>query len=181
MTDKDSELGKIVSGCLNNSRKSQQQLYDLLAPKLFAVCRRYAYSVQEAEDMFMEGFMNIFKSIGSFRSESSFETWAHAVMVNSAIDHIRAHHRLCNEQVVEDLSAYDDLQERESIVTALEAKQVLGLLDQMSENARVVFNLRAVEGYSFGEIARMLDKKEGAIRMVYMRARKWLVEQLKEK
>jgi RNA polymerase sigma factor (sigma-70 family) len=58
---------------------------------------------------------------------------------------------------------------------------MLALLDQMSDNARVVFNLRAVEGYSFVEIAQMLDKKEGTVRTIYMRARKWLMKRLKEK
>ncbi len=181
MTVNKSELGKIVNGCLNNCRKSQQQLYDLLAPKLFAVCKRYAYSTEEAEDMFMEGFMNIFKSIGSYRSESSLETWAHSVMVHAAIDHIRMNHQLRNDLPVEELSESDDVWDNESVISALEAKQMLALLDQMSDNARVVFNLRAVEGYSFVEIAQMLDKKEGTVRTIYMRARKWLMERLKEK
>jgi len=181
VTEKESELGKIVSGCLNNSRKSQQQLYDLLAPKMFAVCRRYAYSVEEAEDMLMEGFMNIFKSIGSYRSQSSLETWAHSVMVHSAIDYIRMHLQMRSDMQVEDLSECDDVWDNESVISVLEAKQVLELLNQMSEDARVIFNLKAVEGYTFVEIAKMLHKKDSAVRMIYMRARKWLMERLKEK
>jgi len=57
----------------------------------------------------------------------------------------------------------------------------LELLNQMSEDARVIFNLKAVEGYTFVEIAKMLHKKDSAVRMTYMRARKWLMERLKEK
>ena len=181
MTVKDAELGTIIEGCLNNSRVSQQQLYNLLAPKLFAVCRRYAFSEEEAEDMFMDGFMNIFKSIRSYRNKSSFETWAHSVMVNTIIDHIRANQRFRNEQFVEDVSEYqNDYEDGEAVLTKLAAKEVLTLMDEMSEDARVIFNLRAVEEFSLVEIAKLLGKKEGTVRNIYMRARRWLQKRLKE-
>ena len=157
---------------------SQQQLYELYAPKMFIVCRRYANTKAEAEDMLMEGFMNIFKGLGSFRGASRFETWIHSVMVNTAISHFRSERRFRNELLTGDMMEDALFMEDEKITTALDAKQVLTLLEQMPEIMRMVFNLKAVEGFSFTEISEKLDKNENAIRICYMRARNWLKERI---
>ena len=131
--------------------------------------------------MFMDGFMNIFKSLGSFRRNSSLVTWAHSVMVNTIIDHIRSNKRFRNEQFVEDLEEYQSsYEDGNAINTVLAAKEVVAFMDEMSEDARVIFNLRAVEGYPFTEIAEMLEKKEGTVRNIYMRARRWMQKKLEE-
>ena len=178
VTEKYSELQDIINGCLANNRLSQRQLYELFAPKMFIVCRRYANTEAEAEDMLMEGFMNIFKGLDSFRGESRFETWIHSVMVNTAISHYRSVRRFRNELLTSDMMEDTAFIENETITTALDAKQILALLEQMPETMRMVFNLKAVEGFSFTEISEMLDKKENAIRICFMRARNWLKERL---
>ncbi len=173
MTVKDSELQDIINGCLSNNRLSQRQLYERYAPKMFVVCRRFANTVEEAEDMMMEGFMKVFKNLDRFRGESQFETWMHSVMVNTAISHFRTVKRFRNE-LLGDMTEDVQFVEEERITTELEAKQVLTMLEQMPETMRMVFNLKAVEGYSFSEISRQLGKNEGALRICYMRARNWL-------
>lgn len=148
-------------------------MYERYAPKMFVVCRRFANTVEEAEDMMMEGFMKVFKNLDRFRGESQFETWMHSVMVNTAISHFRTVKRFRNE-LLGDMTEDVQFVEEERITTELEAKQVLTLLEQMPETMRMVFNLKAVEGYSFSEISRQLGKNEGALRICYMRARNWL-------
>ncbi len=180
MTEVDHELEKVISGCLENNRVSQRQLYDLYASKMFAVCRRYANTDAEAEDMLMEGFMQVFKSLNTFKRDSSFSTWIRSVMVNVAISHFRSVRRFRKELSASDLD--EDLMavEEENITTSLDARIVTDLLQQMPENLRTIFNLRAIEGYSFAEIGEMLDKKEDSTRVTYLRARKWLLAQLRE-
>ena len=60
----------------------------------------------------------------------------------------------------------------------MEARLVVDKLQRMPENLRVVFNLRAVENFSFTEISDMLGKKENAVRVAYMRARQWMLKEL---
>ena len=178
MTEKDSELQKIINGCLNNDRESQHRLYDRYASGMFVVCRRYANSREEAEDMLMEGFMNVFKNLSSFKGDSKFFTWVYSVMVNTAVSHYRSVKRFRNELLAEDVLDGDEFAEEERITASLEASRLLDLMEQMPDGMRVVFNLKAVEEYSFSEIAEMLDKKENAIRISYMRARQWLKERV---
>ena len=174
MTEIDSELQEIINGCLNNDRLSQHRLYDRYASKMYVVCRRYANSPEEAEDMLMEGFMNVFKRLSTFKGDSKFTTWIYSVMVNTAISHYRSVRRFRKELLTEDVLAGDVFAEEETITASLEANRLIELLEQMPDGMRVVFNLKAVEEYSFSEIAEILNKKENAIRISYMRARQWL-------
>ena len=178
MTEKDSGLEEIVNGCLNNNRLSQRKLYDRYAPSMFAVCRRYANTDSEAEDMLMEGFMKVFKSIGSFKGESAFTTWVHSVMLNAAISHYRSIRKFRYEVSECDLDVEAEVNEEERIATSMDARRVLELMQKMPEPLRVVFNLRAVDGYSFAEIAKELGTKEDSMRVTFLRARKWMLAEL---
>lgn len=180
MTEIDSELQEIINGCLNNDRLSQRRLYDRYAPRMFGVCLRYANGREEAEDMLMEGFMRVYKSLPTFRGESSFNTWIYSVMVNTAVSHYRSVKRFRKELFSGDEIEGEEFAEEENIVASVAAKQLLEILEQMPDGMRLVFNLKAVEEYSFQEIAEKLGKKENAIRICYMRARKWLMERIGE-
>ena len=172
------ELDKIIVGSIDNDRLSQKQLYELYAPKMFVVCQRYARNHQDAEDMLMEGFLQVFKSLESFRSESSFDVWIRSVMVKTAISHYRSEKRILKELYLESVDEMEIEDEQELTISSLEAKQIVALLEQMPDVQRSVFNMKAIDGFSFKEIAEMLDKKENAVRISYMRARKWLMTKL---
>ena len=143
---------------------------------MYGVCLRYANSREEAEDMLMEGFMNVFKGLSTFKGDSKFTTWIHSVMVNTAVSHYRSVRRFRKELFSSDAMEGEAYAEEENIIASLEAKQLLELLEQMPDGMRVVFNLKAVEEYSFSEIAEKLGKKENAIRICFMRARQWMMK-----
>ena len=88
--------------------------------------------------------------------------------------------RFRKELFSDDVVEGEEFAEEENIVASLAAKQLLEMLEQMPDGMRLVFNLKAVEEYSFQEIAEKLGKKENAIRICYMRARKWLMERIGE-
>lgn len=178
MTDRESDIQTLVNGCLKNDRLSQRQLYDRYAPRMYVLCRRYANSDEEAEDMLMEGFMQVFKSLGTFKWDSSFYTWIHSVMVNTAISHYRSIRKFRNELLPNELDDESLLGEDEKITTALDARIVIDMFQQMPDSYRTVFNLHALEGYSFAKVGEMLSRKEDSVRVIFLRARKWLRRKL---
>jgi len=181
VTDRESDIQDIVNGCLKNDRLSQRKLYDRYASRMYVLCRRYANSNEEAEDMLMEGFMQVYKSLETFKGDSTFYTWIHSVMVNTAISHFRSIRRFRNELLANELDEDVVLGEEETITTAIDARIVVDSLQRMPENYRMVFNLHAIEGYSFAKIGEILGKKEDSMRVVFLRARKWLRRELGDK
>jgi RNA polymerase sigma factor (sigma-70 family) len=56
---------------------------------MMAVCMRYAKDKDEAQDILQEGFIKIFKSLGSYRNEGSLEGWVRRIMTYTAINRYR--------------------------------------------------------------------------------------------
>lgn len=71
-TDK---LNIILAECIDNQPKAQKQLFDLLAPKMYSVCLRYAKNEDEAKDVLQESFIKVFKNLEKFEHKGSFEGW----------------------------------------------------------------------------------------------------------
>ena len=152
----------------------------MFAPAMLGVCMRYVGSREKAEDVMMDGFMGVFKNLSSYRKESSLESWIRSIMVKTAISYFRAEKRYLMNDSLDDKEDFQlPVSEREeSIVTRLEAKQVLEIVAKMPEDLRVIFNLRLVEEYGFKEIAEELGKNENTVRVYYQRARKWLIDRI---
>ena len=158
----------LIAGCIQGDRKMQYELYHRFGPKMFGVCLRYAGNTDEAEDVLQEGFIKIFKKIGSFRSEGSFEGWIRRIFVNTAIEHFRRKTYLQpvseKEEVTLEghyLSVLDDLAE----------KDIIRLVQQLSPGYRTVFNMYVVEGYTHKQIADILGISEGTSKSQLSRAK----------
>ena len=175
MKNNDSEL---IEGCIRNDRKSQKELYERYSSKMLGVCFRYTNSTEEAEDAMVEGFMNVFTHIASYRQECALETWIRKIMVNSALSHLRQRNKHLNISIEETVIEEQD----NSIVKPEEkfaAEDLMKLIQKMPDGYRVVFNLFAVEGFSHKEIAEQLNISESTSKSQFFRARKWLMERIK--
>ncbi len=167
----------LISGCIDGNRRMQEELYRRFSPRMYAVCLRYAGNVEEAEDILQEGFIKIYKKLGSFRSEGSFEGWIRRIFVNTAIEHFRRKRYLQpvtekEESTLEGnyLSVLDNLAERD----------ILELVQQLSPGYRTVFNMYVVEGYTHKEIGDILGISEGTSKSQLSRAKVILQQMVKK-
>ena len=80
---------ELLESCKKGDRKAQKRLYDLLAPKMMALCMRYAGSRELAEDLLQDGFVTLFSKMGNFKNEGSFEGWARRVFVTTCLMYLR--------------------------------------------------------------------------------------------
>ncbi len=158
----------LIQGCLQGDRRMQEELYRRYAPKMYAVCLRYAGNAMEAEDILQEGFIKIFKKLSSFRGDGSFEGWIRRIFVNTSIEHFRRKNYLQpvtekEENTIEGkyLSVLDTLAERD----------ILDLIQQLSPGYRTVFNMYVIEGYTHKEIGEMLGISEGTSKSQLSRAK----------
>ncbi len=167
----------LLAGCLEGNRRMQEELYRRFSPRMYAVCLRYTGNAEEAEDILQEGFIKVFKKLGSFRSEGSFEGWVRRIFVNTAIEHFRRKRYLMpvtekEENTIEGkyLSVLDDLA----------ARDIMALVQELSPGYRTVFNMYVVEGYTHKEIADMLGISEGTSKSQLSRAKIILQDMVKQ-
>ena len=159
----------LIAGCIAGDRKMQEELYNRFAPKMYAVCLRYANNSEDAQDLLQEGFIKVYKNLHRFRAEGSFEGWIRRVFINSSIEHYRRKSAKLatvsdkEESTIEDndISALDNLAE----------KDIINLIQDLSPGYRTVFNLYVVEGYSHKEIGELLNISEGTSKSQLARAK----------
>jgi len=167
MMTADINLAGMWKGCLENDRKQQELLYRKLAPRMLAVCMRYAHDKDEAQDILQEGFIKMFNNVHKYRGEGSLEGWIRRIMVHCAISRYR---KLKPVVLVEDFTEDNYASGHGYNEHGLEEKDLLNLVRKLPDNYRSVFNL-SVEGYSHQEIGQALGMTELLSRTTLHRAR----------
>lgn len=165
-----------IEQCLKNDKASQKKLYESLAPKMYAICLRYASKRLAAEDILQEAFIKVFKFLPTFNFNGSFEGWVRRIVVNTALDHIK--------KFSEPLEEMSDFQTDETLISVNDAIAQLGvqelfrLIQSLPDGKKMIFNLYAFEGYSHKEIAEMLGISVMTSKGQYSKAKKILQEKI---
>ena len=160
---------ELIQSCIDGDRYSQSQLYGLFAPKMFAVCLRYSKNREAAEEILQEGFVQVFKSLKSFKHEGSFEGWVRKIMVYSAIAHYRGKSKLHPVINIETIDI--ETMNNEDIISRLGKKELLKMVQALPPAYRMVFNLYVFEGMKHREIAKELGVSEGTSKSNFFDAR----------
>ena len=161
-----------------DASSSPEQIYSALAPKMMAVCMRDMGSREDAEDVLQEGFITLFSKLGSYQGTGSFEGWARKIFVNTALMHLRK---------TDALGLSDDITEARGLFTEeatplqkMGYKELMRMIEALPPDARTVFNMYVIEGYSHKEIAEQLGCTEATSRSKLQRARLRLQEMINE-
>ena len=177
------EEAQLIEGCINGSRKAQEDVFNAMYRRLLGVCARYAKDDDDAKDILQNGFIKVFKSIENYKGDGSFEGWIKRIVINTAIDHYR---RKKVKPLVVDSEMTDrvgsnmeDEQEDESVYQQIPVNVVLDSVQKLSPAYRTVFNLYVLEGYNHNEIAEMLDISVGTSKSNLSKARLNLRKMLK--
>lgn len=162
---------KLIGKAAKGDRRAQHQLFDMFAPKMLGVCRKYFKDNDTAEEVMLVGFLKMFTHLQDFKNEGSFEGWIRRIMVNESISHLRKNKKLdfVSETVIENTVEHSTY-----IATELEEAEIQKLIDSLPDGYRTVFILYVVEGYKHNEIAEMLHISENTSKSQLSKARKML-------
>lgn len=175
ITTVDNRLNNLWKGCLNNDRKQQEAMYKLLAPKMMAICMRYAKDKDAAQDILQDGFMKVFNNMHNYRGEGSPEGWVRRIMVHTAISYYRKAKKML---LVDDFTDSDINTGSGYNANNLETNDLLEIVQQLPDTYRSVFNMFAIDGYSHQEIGNNLNISEILSRTTLNRARTLLKSKL---
>ena len=158
----------LIEGCMKGNRQMQYELYERFSSKMFGVCLRYAANTEEAEDILQEGFIKIFKKMGSYRGDGSFEGWIRRIFVNTAIEQFRKKTYL---QPITEQEEGTIEGKYISVLDHLAEKDIIQLIQKLSPGYRTVFNMYVIEGYTHKQIAEALGISEGTSKSQLSRAK----------
>ena len=167
---------ELLEGCLRRDSKAQATLYNQYKGRFFGICRRYAQSREDAEDLLQDAFVKIFLNLNELRSADQLSAWIRRIVVNVCIDYYHKKVSLTNIEAIPDQPTQD--WESENVIAQMSTQELLSAINELPDGARMVFNLFVIDGFSHQEIAKMLNITEGTSKSQLFFAKKLLRKKL---
>ncbi|WP_337043601.1 RNA polymerase sigma factor [Emticicia sp. 17c] len=167
---------ELLEGCLRKDSKAQAALYHQYKGRFFGICRRYAQSREDAEDIFQDAFVKIFLNLNELRSAEQLSAWIRRVVVNVCIDYYHKKVNFVDVSEAPEITSND--WQSDSVIAQLSNQELLQLVNELPDGARMVFNLYVIDGYTHQEIAEMLKISEGTSKSQLFFAKKVLKKKL---
>ncbi len=166
-------------------------LVELYSSRIYSVCFSFLGNRQDAEDCAQEAFIKAYKAISKFNFKASFYTWIYRIAVNSCHDYRRKYQKVVIHSLDQDLETEDssvsmqiadDNPLPDEIALANETKELIHQeIQALPEYLGQILILRDIEELSYQELADVLNLNLGTVKSRLARARKQLMEQLKER
>ncbi|HEY0030511.1 MAG TPA: RNA polymerase sigma factor [Bacteroidia bacterium] len=167
----------LLARCKKGDNKAYKELYHLYAKAMLNISIRIVNNLEKAEDVLQESFLKVFQNIEKFEQEAAFAGWLKRVVINSSIDLVRKEK---HNFISLDNTDYIEPNEEEEEEIVYDVGQVKKCIQLLPDGYRVVLTLYLFEDYSHREIASTLNITEGTSKSQYNRAKKKLIELLKE-
>lgn len=159
------------------------------APQLYSAALRMTRNASDAEDLVQETFLKAYRSYASFQDGTNLRAWLFRILTNTFINAYRAKQRRPTEtdlDDVEDLYMYKRIGALQTASRSAEDQmfdlftdeEVKRSLEELPENFRIPVLLADVEGFSYKEIAEMLDIPIGTVMSRLHRGRKAMQKRL---
>lgn len=163
-----------IQRAVSSNETSIDQLYQRHAQAILAYIRPRVSSREDAEDILLDVFLKAMTHETPFHlNTDKQQTWLRHVARNQIIDRYRQHGRTpaCSslDEVSETLLADDGGDPEARVLHSSLSDELLGLLANLSPIQQTVLHLRFARDLSTQEIARQLQKSDGAIRTMLSR------------
>ncbi|AOT72726.1 RNA polymerase sigma factor [Geosporobacter ferrireducens] len=156
----------------------------------FNIAFRMLGNTEDAADATQDAMIKVYKSISSFKGNSNFSTWLYRIVTNTCLDALRKKKKdnllsydknIETEEGALEREIPDTRNMPEELVERKEHIQDLAqAINALPEQHRVVIVLRDIKGFSYDQIAEILDCSQGTIKSRISRARIALKETLKK-
>jgi RNA polymerase sigma-70 factor (ECF subfamily) len=168
---------ELIANCIRNNARAQHELYELFAPAMFKICLRYAPDNSTAQDIFQDAFVKVYQNLHKIKQSSHLPGWIKRVFVYTAIDQLRATAKFRQHVGID--SAIQIENNLLDVHSQLATADLMNLVQQLPQRARLVFNLYVMEGFSHKEIADLLSIQEGTSKSQLFEAKKALQKALR--
>jgi RNA polymerase sigma-70 factor (ECF subfamily) len=173
---KQSEINSLVNKAACGNFEAFGKLYSLYLNRIY----RYAlYQVRDkmtAEDITEEVFVKAWNAIGSCKGKGqTFLSWIYRIAHNHIINTLRNSQK-CLSLEGDNIAEINNMQTDGNIT--LEQQELMKAIAELPQIQRQVIILKFIDGFNNNEISKIIGKREGAIRVLQMRALTMLRQKL---
>jgi RNA polymerase sigma factor (sigma-70 family) len=145
------------------------------------------YNQNDADDLVQETYMKAYRFIDKYEKGTNAKAWLFKILKNAYINEYRKKVRQPNKVDFEEITAYHDTDDdnltgysdlREEIFLNMMGDEVTTAINSLPLDFRTVILLCDIEGFTYEEIASIIDVPIGTVRSRLFRARNMLKEKL---
>lgn len=149
--------------------------------RIYAIALRMMGNREDAQDCAQEAMVRIYRAMGSFKGQSALATWIYRITMNTCLDELRRRkaRKVTSLDSLVDTgwSPTDTGDTPEEHGLRVEKQNALNqAIQSLPDDMRAAIILRDVKGYSYDEIASILDANVGTIKSRISRGREKLRE-----
>jgi len=163
---------EIVRKAAAGNRAAFHQLVLEHSHAMFRLAWRLTCDESLAEDIVQEAFLKAWRKLGDFKLQSSFRSWLHRIVVNTAMDQLRTRSKREKMETSEpdwSLSQHGVTAARHDLQIDVQ-EQTRAAMMNLSDTERTALMLRHFEGHSIQEIAQILNLTTNACKQTVFRA-----------
>jgi RNA polymerase sigma-70 factor (ECF subfamily) len=162
-------------------------------PSLYTAALRMTRNPSDAEDLVQETYLKAYRAFNSFQEGTNLKAWLYRILTNTYINSYRAKKRRPEESDVDDLEnfyLYRHLgglagasvgrSAEDQVLDHITETEVKDAIEALPEQFRMAVLLGDVEGFSYKEIAEILDVPIGTVMSRLHRGRRALQKRLYE-
>ena len=171
---------ELIQEFLKGKQWAFDRLMTLHQKRVYRIAVGMLSDHDEAADITQEAFIRAFRSLKNFQFGSSFGTWLYRITVNLCISHIRRtklHQHLSLSEVSHVLSSPLGRPARDLALKDL-AQEIEDAIDALPPKQRAIFVMHYYQQMPHKEIAKIMNRSEGAIKSSYCQAVKKLRKRL---
>jgi RNA polymerase sigma-70 factor (ECF subfamily) len=160
---RDDSAATLVQRAKLGDEEAFAALYQLHRKRVYSVCLQMTKDVADAEDLTQEAFLQVFRSVNSFRGDSAFSTWLYRIAVNTVLMKLRRRKSPPLVSLDEPVSADSPSLKRDvgradpRLSGAIDRIALRRAVEELPSGCRQIFDLHEVEGYQHHEIAELLQ------------------------
>ncbi|HEX2235776.1 MAG TPA: sigma-70 family RNA polymerase sigma factor [Actinomycetota bacterium] len=167
----------------------QRDALPLLDP-LYGAALRMTRNPADAEDLVQETMLRAYRSFDRFEAGTNLKAWLFRILTNAYINVYRKRQRepqKVSTDQAEDFDLYQELRNHDShfeetpesiVLDALVDSDILEAIDDLPEQFRLAVVLSDIEGFSYAEMAEIMDVPMGTVMSRLHRGRKALQKRL---
>ena len=164
---------ELAARCRAGDAGAFEELYRQHARRLFNLVVRMIGSMDEAEDLLQEVFLQAHRKLSGFRGDSALGTWLYRLTINHCLDHLRGRQAKISRatESLDDEHAEEPVAPAPSMPAAVSRLDLERAINMLPEGARAAFLLHDVDGFEHREIAQILGISEGTSKSQVHKAR----------
>jgi RNA polymerase sigma-70 factor (ECF subfamily) len=160
-------------------------------PSLYTAALRMTRSPADAEDLVQETYLKAYRGFGGFQEGTNLKAWLYRILTNTFINTYRAKKRRPEETDIDDVEnlylyrrlgglegAQSGRSAEDEVLDQFTEAEVKEAIEALPEQFRLAVLLGDVEGFSYKEIAEILDVPIGTVMSRLHRGRRALQKRL---